>query len=364
MTQDSDSIMALINDGIKKTERDIGKITVLIAGHTNVGKSTLINEIFHGNFATAGQGKPVAKETREYTKKGHPLTIIDSRGLELKEHQEIIEDLMKYVELRRNETDINRHIHVSWICISEDGRRVKDAEINLHERLAEFVPVLGVITKARSDQGFISEVQCLLRKTKNVIRVQALRDQQDDGHQVQPRGLENLVEATVEVIPEAVQGAFVATQKVSIEEKKKVAHKVVEASAVAASDSIPSRIPFSDATALVPIQIEMLISISAIFGIEFSNNFFYTLITHIFGTTQASSLGSNIASNLLESIPGVGITTRFLRIAPICTATIAAHLTSTLGKLYIEGLSKLDYKGAITPEAIAQAFKKLLPGMS
>lgn len=34
---------------------------VLIAGGTGVGKSTLINSVFHGRMAATGQGKPVTK---------------------------------------------------------------------------------------------------------------------------------------------------------------------------------------------------------------------------------------------------------------------------------------------------------------
>ena len=76
------------------------------------------------------------------------------------------------------------------------------------------LPVLGVITKVRADQGFRAEVQRLLPEARNVVRVRALSERLDEADVVLPAmGLEGLLDATTEVIPEAVQRAFAAAQK-------------------------------------------------------------------------------------------------------------------------------------------------------
>ena len=80
-------------------------------------------------MAETGQGKPVTQTTKEITKEGIPVSIFDTRGLETKEYKEIINELKSFVSQRRNETDVNRQIHVAWVCITEDSRRVEDAEI-------------------------------------------------------------------------------------------------------------------------------------------------------------------------------------------------------------------------------------------
>ena len=59
----------------------MGMCNVLIAGRAGVGKSTLINSVFHGRMVATGQGKPVTKTTRFITKSGVPLGIWDTRGL-------------------------------------------------------------------------------------------------------------------------------------------------------------------------------------------------------------------------------------------------------------------------------------------
>ena len=182
-------VVALVKEAIKEAQRDFRKVNVLIVGRTGVGKSTLINSVFRGDFATTGQGKPVTKGTRKISKKGVPLAIWDTRGLELDDFPNTRDELMKLVKKRATSDKAKRHIHVAWLCIAEDGRRVEQAEIDLSSALAEHMPVLGLITKARSDDGFRAEVQQLLPKTKNVVRVRAKAETLDDGHPLAPMGL-------------------------------------------------------------------------------------------------------------------------------------------------------------------------------
>lgn len=355
--KDSGDILSTIRRSIHEATRGTGTVNVLIAGRTGVGKSTLINEIFQGRLAETGQGKPVTKETRRLTKKGIPLAIYDTRGLELKEYQQIIDELVQFVSEQAQETDFNRHLHVAWLCVSEDGRRVEEAEIELHERLAKFMPVLGVITKARFDDGFRAEVQRLLPDAKNVVRVRALSDRSDDSDEVKPpMGLEALVEATTEVISGVVHQAFAAAQKASVELKKKTAHKVVVVAAALATAAGASPMPFSDAALLVPIQVGMLAAISATFGVELSRAFLVTLVTAMAGTAGATFLGQSVVSNLLKFVPGLGTVA-----GGLISAAAAGTLTTALGEIYIAVLAKLFTAAEgeqPSPEAIAQEFRE------
>jgi uncharacterized protein (DUF697 family)/predicted GTPase len=345
----------------KRLEEEIkarGRVNVLIAGRSGVGKSTLINAIFQGNMAETGQGRPVTQATREITKEGIPVAIWDTRGLEMAAYKETIAELERLIRERAKDQDPSRHIHVAWLCIQEDGRRVEDAEIALHDMLAEYVPVIGVVTKARSDQGFRAEVQRLLPEAKNVVRVRALPEVFDDGHTIAPSGLSELVELTSEVLPGGMRKAFVAAQKASIDHKKKIAHRVVAGSATAAAAAGASPIPFSDAAILVPIQIGMLAGITAAFGLELSKGFLSTLVAAAAGGMGATAGGRAIVSNLLKFIPGVGTVA-----GAAISATTAAVLTTTLGELYIATLTVVFTKsgGEVPdPEDVAREFKERL----
>ena len=99
----------------------------------------------------------------------------------MKKYDQILEELLTFVEENQGK-ETRQRIHVAWLCIVEDGRRVEEAEKELARRLSEFMPVIAVITKIRSDKGFRSAVQQLLPKTKNVVRVRAIKEHLDGGY--------------------------------------------------------------------------------------------------------------------------------------------------------------------------------------
>jgi small GTP-binding protein len=175
-------------------------INILIVGRSGVGKSTLINAVFKKDLAKTGQGRPVTQDTEEITKDGSPFTIFDTQGLEMSKFQETVSYLEMLSTSRCSNIDSSRHIHVAWLCIQEDGRRVEDAEIQLHNTLAKHMPVITVITKARNDCGFENEVINLLPKSHNVVRVRAILEKMDDGQTIKPMGLVTLKKLTSKIV--------------------------------------------------------------------------------------------------------------------------------------------------------------------
>lgn len=326
----------IVRAAMDEALQERGHVNVLIAGRTGVGKSTLINAVFQGRYAETGQGRPVTPDTREITRDGVPLTIFDTRGLEMAEYRDTVVELEKLVRTRSRETDPNRHIHVAWVCIQEPGRRVEDAEIALHEMLARHMPVIAVITKATSDGGFRAEVQRLLPHAAQVVRVRAIEEQLDDGHRLPTLGLSDLVTLTLECVPEGHRRAFTAAQKACLEIKVKRSRAMVGAASVAAAATGATPIPFADAAVLVPLQVSMIAGISATFGLSLDAALLSTLVTSASGTTAATFAGRTLVANLLKLVPGAGT----LAGAAISGATAAA-LTAALGESYIRTLAAL-----------------------
>jgi len=323
----------MIMDAVDKAHKDVGHVNVLIAGRSGVGKSTLINAVFGENLATTGHGRPVTSETRAYSKEGFPITIFDTRGLEMEAYDKTREELQAFLRLRAASGDSKEHIHVGWVCVAEDSRRVEDAESDLLKMLADHMPTLGVITKARSDKGFRAEVQKLMPEAANVIRVRAIQEELDDDHVLPPMGLQELVDATYELIPEAHQKAFVAAQKASIKLKAKEAQKVVALASAAAVGIGASPIPFSDAALLVPTQIAMLAGVSSVFGLDVTTTLLSTLVTSAAGVTAVTFGGRALVANIIKMIPGAGTVA-----GGVISATTAGAMTVALGQAYIAAL--------------------------
>jgi len=350
-----ENIDGLLKEAIDRATTERGQINILIAGRSGVGKSTLINSVFQSNIAETGQGKPVTQNTREITKEGIPLTILDTRGLEMNEFSNTIAELETVISKRCTDKDSNRHIHLAWLCIQEDGRRVEDAEINLHNMLAKYVPLITVITKARADAGFKNEVLNLLPESRNVMRVRAISETFDEGFELPPMGLKELVEISSEVIPEGKRRALAASQKASVRYKKAQAHKIVATSTTAAAVAGASPIPLSDVAILAPIQIGMIAGITSVFGMVLSKGTLSTIVTSAIGVTGVSFAGRAIVSNLLKLIPGIGTVA-----GGAISAATASALTVALGESYISVLTNFfneNPDGTPDAEDIAKKWK-------
>ena len=326
----------LLNQGLEEALRQRGRANIVIAGKTGVGKSTLVNAVFQGNLAETGDGRPVTKATREIKKEGIPLSIFDTRGLEISEYKNTVQDLEKLIQDKRKSEDSNQHIHIAWVCVSEDSRRIEDAEIELVEMLDKYIPVVGVITKSMSDNGFRQTVQELLPQTRNVVRVLAKETVLDGGYTMPAMGLEKLVETTMGLVPETQRNAFAAAQKVSLLHKLQRAHTVVGGFALTAGGAGAVPLPFSDALAIIPIQISMLAGISTVWGLPISTMFLGTLVSGAITGSAGTIIGRAAVAALLKLIPGIGSTA-----GGVISASVASTLTVAFGEAYIAALSVL-----------------------
>lgn len=350
-------VVSTINNALERALQERGQANVVIAGKTGVGKSTLINAVFQGRMAETGQGRPVTQHMRKITKQGIPVSIYDTRGLELKDYRPILAELMTFIENTNRDPEPTRHIHVAWVCIAEGSRRVEEAEVLLVNALAKHMPVIVVITTATSDNGFKSAVEKLLPAARNVIRVNSEGQLQDGGSTVPKHGLEHLVEITMEVIPEGQKKAFVAAQRVKISEKVDQSHRIVAVAALSAGGIGAMPIPFSDAIGIVPIQIGMLASISAVFGLSVDHAFMSTVVSSVFSGSLGILGGRALVGAILKFFPGANLA------GMVISGSVAAAATTFFGEAYILTLATML---AETPDReisaadVSEAFKRRL----
>lgn len=323
----------LLKQELEKALKQRGKVNILIAGKSGVGKSTLINAVFQGNLAETGDGRPVTKTTREIKKEGVPLSIFDTRGLEISEYKNTVQELEKLIQDKGKSEDPNQHIHIAWLCVMEDSRRIEDAEIKLTEMLDKYIPVICVVTKSVSDNGFRQTVQELLPQTRNVVRVLAKDTVLDGGYKIPAMGLDSLVELTMTLVPDTQRDAFAAAQRVSLNHKRQRAHGVVASAALAAGGFGAAPLPFADALAIVPIQVSMLAGISAVWGLPLSTAFLGMLVSGALTGSAGTVAGRAAVGSLIKLIPGAGSV-----VGGAINAGVAATLTTAFGEAYIASL--------------------------
>jgi len=345
MYSSTDSKQDAIDEAIREAVKGAGKINIIVAGKTGVGKSTLINCVFRGELAKTGSGTPVTQGIEEISKEGHPITIIDSKGLELADYEKITEELQEFISQRSSNHDEDKHIHAAWVCIQEGGARVEEAEIALCEMLRkEGIPVIVAVTKSDFQKGnnFSEIVKELLPSASAVVKVRAqvaeLEDEDGNILKFKIKGIDELIIETSKLIPDAKKRAFAnaldsrhaASMKIKIEQAEK---EVLVATGLAtAAGATP--IPFSDSFLLVPIQVGMLAKIGITFGMEVSTSALTTLVTSALGAGAASLIGRAVVTGLLKMVPVAGSA-----VGGAIAATTAGALTKALGDAYIAVLT-------------------------
>lgn len=352
-----ENLEEIIKKAMDAAKGQIKNVNIIIAGRTGVGKSTLVNGVFANNPATTGSGRPVTQCISEYRKEGLPIILTDTKGLEIADYRNIIKDLEAYITTKNNDTNPDNHIHMAWICIDENSRRVENAEIDLCNYLSRVIPVVAVVTKALNDDGFRQKVKELLPNAKNVVRVNSMEFSIGE-IKVPKMGLEDLVELSMEVLPEAQRNAFASAQKVDIKHKVNRSHKIVALAAVSAGGAAAVPIPFSDAITIVPIQVTMLAGISYTFGLQTDKALLSTLVSSTITGAGASFVGRTIVSNIIKFFPGLGSV-----VGGAISSTVAIGLTTLFGEAYIKTLEILSSKknpDTISMDDITAEFKKQL----
>ena len=339
-------------DRIKEEEKNMQTANLMVVGKTGVGKSTLINSVFREDLADTGIGTPVTQHLRRITKSGVPLTIYDTKGLELdREIQQVIEkEILGEIDRLIRMNDKENFIHMIWYCINSASRRIEDFEIEWIRAFSERIPVLVVLTQSFGKDFKILEkyIQDLNLPVKGVRSVLA-RDLEISDEFVLPAfGLKELVDMTFDCLPEAAHAAFINAQKVNIERKLESANRAIFPFVTAAFAEGFNPLPFADAALLVPTQLGMLARLTVMFGIPINKSFLTALLSGVLGTGGATAIGRTIVASIFKFIPGVGTLA-----GGAISGTTAAIITAALGLSYNQvmvAVARRIYAGKVVTE--------------
>ena len=316
------------------------KVNIIVAGKTGVGKSSLINYIFGKEVAKVGDGQPVTQEIQEYDLENDNITLFDTKGIEAKDYEKTLDNIKKYLELRQDSPDENDDIHIAWLCISERGDRVEEADRELLKILSEAgIPVIGVFTKRESkrESSFVNKVveDNLLPEAKAIVRVRSITEEveiEDNLVELKPKGAEELLEETYKYMSEGRKNAIKKAQTAVLKDRMEAMSKEADvltnwyATGAAAIGATP--LPFADSLALAALQTKMVVDINTIYRVDAGTHTFTDIAAALITITGVAQVGK-LAAGLLKVIPVIGWT---------ANAGVAAGITKGIGFGYSEYL--------------------------
>lgn len=357
LTNRSDLADQLMQKSAERVNK-FNRVNIVVMGKTGVGKSTLINNLFREKLAQTGAGMPVTQHLQKITQDGVPLTLYDSKGLELSERvqTEIVSEIFSFIDQQQNSDEA---IHLVYYAIHAQSNRIEDNEIEIIKRLAEKVPVIIVLTQSIGEQAeaFEKVIKELDLPIAGINRVMAEPFRINKDVTIDRFGLDDLVDDSFKVIPDTYHEAFNNVQQANINRKIKAARNWTIGYIATTFGVGFTPIPFADASALVPLQITMLAHITAIFGVNLDKATIVSLIAAVGGTGSATYVGRSIVSNAMKAIPGVGTI-----VGGLISGATAATVTSTLAFSYIEVLAimaKLDADDIeLTPKQLRKLMKE------
>ena len=336
-----------INDKV----RNLKTLNIVVVGKTGVGKSTLINGVFRENLVEVGMGRPVTAHMRRIEKPGFPLRIYDTRGFELgKDAQnEVKDELMDTIKKGLQSKDVNEAIHCIWYCVNTASNRIEPEEIEwlkafTEENKTTQVPVIILLTQSFSKKKAKEMRDIILDENLDVVQVipvLAMDYEIDDEYVAKAYGLDTLIRIMSDVLPDELQDTLQNVQIASMEEKKRYAQAAVATATAAAFGEGFAPIPFADCALLIPTQVTMIASITAIYGLDVNKSLITAFVSATLGTGSATTAGKTIASNLLKRVPGAGTV-----LGGSISGATAGLLTTALGEAYIL-LMEAVFKGEL-----------------
>lgn len=355
-------------NGVKKVNKGLKKVNLLVVGKSGVGKSTLINTVFGEEIVHTGVGKPVTNQISLIEQEGFPVRIYDTVGFEIGSlgfdirgvlktlKGNPVQQLIKKVQATENQDD---DIHVVWYVISGSGSRIEEAEISFIKWIIEQkIPVILVLTKCydlTEAKLLRKQIEQLVLDAKDAILVLA---KESDNQSV--FGIEELIQTTVDWLPEGLQTSFINSQEASVNIKHNEALKIVTGTMAANFGTGFTPVPGADAPVMMASQSMMITKITSIYGIDIDKQKIETALAGMLGVYAAMISGKAIAGGITKMIPGIGTIA-----GGLISGGVGMVITGALGFAYME-LMELVLKGqvdlsTITPEALTNLLVELLP---
>ena len=328
------------------------KANVLVLGTSGAGKSTLINTIIGEPVAPVGNVKRGTTKMSHYESEDLNFNLIDSRGFEY-DHWFTMNSIKEMKGWLKDGLKDNRpRIHMLWLCVDATSKRFSKQTIKAMEHVKkEFpnVPIIVVLTKAffsaedEDNKRMVEDTfERFAKKTGMPIAIIPVLAEPPKGEEIAPRGIEELVEVTVNNLDEGVRASEEAVAKFALKTKRIQSQAVTAAATASAATVGAVPVPVPDSAILVPIETGMVNCIAKIYGYNPKGKEMTNVISTIIEAGVATIAAKGVLG-LIGKIPGINIVG-----APL-NALVAGVIVLSIGEAtsaVMEGIhtGKIDSK--------------------
>lgn len=373
-------------DAYNNVKEEIKEANIFICGASQIGKSSLVNEILDLSGAkkskVGNSGVGTTRNVHLYSSQKSSVNLYDSEGYEVGEEKQRYykKEILSFIEKQRRDypEDMSKHIHEVWYCISAANKKYLEIDRQLlNEIIKQDIPLMIILTKVDCiDVDELDELRVAITKDFPQIPIFTY----STNMKIDENGIteeeykkyvqkEEIIEWAKENLDEYLQTGLLAAVHGGLMAKRnyilsKLLPKYVTAAgtAVSAASFIP--VPFSDSVPLMAIQVKMSMHIFKVYGIE---NVKSELLGSILQTQLVSYVGKTVANQIWLAIPFVGNFARAavnVGTATMITATVGAAIALVAEKYLQEcvdsdGKSNIAFADFFTKDKLKEAIKWL-----
>ena len=259
---------------------------VAIAGFGNAGKSSLFNAIYGADKAAVSMRTDETKETQTENKFGIDFT--DTPGIGTGKFS--IEKVEQMAVFDRQHVVI--HVLNGATAISSEDEQLHDLITRSKAHRVTVVNKVDILDERERREFSESMGEKLGLFENDFLFVSAKRN----------IDIDRLVRHIADVLPDAMQDAFIGQQKADIKLKEKRVRTLVYSKAVLCGGVALIPIPIADLAVISPIQIAMVAAIGYFHGIAVTKE----RVVELIGVLGAGFGLREAARQLVKLIPGVG----------------------------------------------------------